>query len=175
MNKKKVLSLMCSAIQFFPLLAFVWGEHLKLGWDYLFIFSGCLAAVLVTLSLFKVIQKSDKFVLAFNCFLIGGAAMFLFNIKFLGYVYKNFIEATLFIWLFIIGVITTLFAPEGFIDLQSSDKAKVRMLSLYLLAGVVGAFVFSIFFKGNTFIAGAIPYIGLTILRKILAEKVKLG
>ena len=152
--------------QFFPLLIFLYLVKNEHGFPKAFLWSSLAAVCSLTITFFG-ITESDKFLLAVNCFIIGGGLRFFLNIPMLGAAYKKLMQATIFVWLFIVGAISTVFAAGGFIGVEGSSVS-VFTTSLILLAGTIVAIAIALRFKGDMYLAGALPFMILFILRLAL-------
>ena len=69
----------------------------------------------------------------------------------------------------LVGVVTLLLTPDGFVGVAHPDSRFVRLNSFYLLLAGIVAFVASLYFRGNTILAGTVPFIALAVVHKTLA------
>ena len=83
-------------------------------------------------------------------------------------VYDKFTESTLFLWVILVGVCTTLFTTTGFIGVAHRNTKQASWL---LVAASVVAFGVSFFFAGNMLLAGTLPFVALLFMRKIIITK----
>ncbi len=155
---------------FLPLVAFVWAYRFWGDWQIAFSVGGVLSLVYIAQLLYSK-QAAEAFIVAIHCFLIGGAAMFLFNICWLQTMYDDFLYATLFCWVFFVGFVQTVFSRGGFVGLSHAPKACVTKASVLLLGATLGAFFFSWQIQSSVFVSGVLPFIFLTLLRNFLQKK----
>ncbi len=162
----KVLKKALSLIQFLPLFLFMYSFVYFMSWEAAFEISGIAAAVIV-IALFFAKVKLDNFILGTSLFLVGGAAMFLFNIESMEYLYGYYMEAMLFVSVLIVGLVTTFMASAGFIGV-AGDMRQVRKLSIYLLLGVVVAIIIAALLRGDALSGFVLPWFMLLSLRHLL-------
>lgn len=157
--------------EFFPIILFVWMYRITNGWYYAFLVGGISALIQISVFIFLRLDL-NRFIVAVNLFLFGGAlGMVTNNMTILNF-YEYFAQTTLFIWLFIVGCITTLFSKRGFIDISASRRI-VLANSVYLLLATGAALGFSYIFRGNMILAGGLPFIGVIVLSNILKDRIK--
>lgn len=156
---------------FFPLFVFVDVYIITSNWLYAFVIGGILALMQISLFLYKNLTF-DRFMLAINLFLIIGAIGLGLHISWIENLYDQLMQTTLFVFLLLVGLATTLLSEHGFIDIRSlHDKKIIRRKSLYLVLATAIATVFSYFFKGSIIISGLLPFAGLIAIRKFLIKK----
>lgn len=167
-------------ITFLPLIIFMATYKYSSSWETAFTVGG-VAAGLYLLFVFCKHIKHDLLITGVNCFLIGGAAMAVFNIGWLDKIYSYFGFSTVLVWMFIVGLIATIFSPEGFVGVKSDNKRLVMMTSISLLAGVLLAIVYSMYFINIIYgpnIVKTVPqlqalsFVGVFLLRWVLASSI---
>ena len=161
-----------SYVTFLPLIVFMAMYKIYSNWHTAFIFGGAVSCLYLLFVFYEHI-KNDLFMMGVNCFLIGGATMCVFKLYWLGSIYKYFGYSTVLIWIFIVGLIATLFSSDGFIAVKHQNKKLVKLFSTYLLSGVLISIAFSLYFAKQIFMIAPIPFIFLFILRELLVTKLK--
>lgn len=156
-----------------PLAGFLIAYRIVQDWETAFIVGGALALLQIKLFLYERLSI-DRFMLAVNLFVVGGAIGFLFNINWLLDLYETYIQATLFGYLVLVGIISTCCTKLGFINVEAR-AALVRTYSIYLLIGTLIAFGFSLYFKGHLLWAGIVPFVLLRIFRDELVRRMKIS
>ena len=155
-------------VQFIPMALFLYKYKTTNDWVAAFEWGGAVAMVLLAATYFAV-KKFDKILLSVNCFLIGGAAMIVFNIVWLQNLYLYLGFTTPLVWFLAIGLITTFSSSSGFIGIDEPENPrKVIALSLLFLVAVCGAIFISIHFQDNMFKGIVLPWIGLMVFRDFL-------
>lgn len=161
-----------SVLQFLPLSFFMITYRVMGDWQPAFIAGGITALLQIAIFLYQKIEL-DRFILAINCFLVGGATMYVFDIAWLQNLYDHFLYTTLFVWLCIIGAITTIFSKNGYLGIPHNNPKMIRAFSLSLLFGTVIATAFSWFFQGDFIFAAVVPWVFLIFLKKTLSAKIQ--
>lgn len=159
-------------LQYLPLTLFVWLIRFQYDWPMIFIVAGT-SALLFLFVLWKQKNIIDRFVLAIYLFLIGGAVMFIGNVGWLQAVYEYFDKAMLLLWLFFVGIISTIITPQGFIGVESIDKRKQKSYSYYLLIATMIGLIWAFYRRENIFLAGMVPFLALRLLQIILRSLLK--
>ncbi|MBX9830441.1 hypothetical protein K2X40_00645 [Candidatus Babeliales bacterium] len=152
-----------------PLIAFVWAFRFLGNWEHAFEIGGLLSLVYIVVSLHA--KKTEQsFMLAIHCFLLGGACMFLLEIDWLQNIYAHFLYATLFLWLFIVGCLQTIYSPAGFVGLPGAPRERVVRASCILLLATFAAFLFA--WKGpqSMILVAVLPFIALNYVRVVLQK-----
>lgn len=113
---------------------------------------------------------ANRLILGSNLWLIaGGAAAFTEQWWWLR-VYQHFGEASLFLAMLLVGVLTTLLTPSGFIA-KIGPASAVKRSSLVLMVAVGCALAVAIYFRGNVNHAAVFPVIALSWLNRLLRHK----
>jgi len=156
-------------VQFIPMIVFLYSYQAYGDWVPAFKSGGIAAFIMLIASLFAE-RIIDRALLSINCFLLGGAAMFLFDIGWLQNLYQHSAQTTIFLWLLLIGIVTTVVSPAGFVGFKDThDRAKVIRLSLYFLAAVCLATFVSFYFRGDNLRGFILPWLGIVVFRDFLA------
>lgn len=161
-------------LKFLPLTGFllyarIYGLTTQ-AWQGAFITAGILAAGITTFLLFHPIIL-DRLMLGVNLFFFVGASAFMFNIMPILELYGSYKGAAFFINIAIIGIITTLFSPTGFIGVYHHNKAAVTTASYKLLAGTFACFGLSLALNSfNLIVSAGLPFIALRMLRDALEK-----
>lgn len=154
------------ALALFAYLAFGRGPFT----DDSFLFAFKVSAVVAVVELGFLLARSapaNRLILGANVWLIAGGAAALLEQWWYLRIYQHAGEASLFVAMFLVGVVSTLWTPSGFIA-RAGPKASVRRASLLLLAGVACALGVAIYFRGDVRYAAVIPVIALSWLNRLL-------
>jgi len=157
-------------ITFLPLIVFMASYNIWSSWKTAFIVGGAVSCFYLSVVFYKRITQ-DSFMTGINCFLLGGASMYLFNIGWLGWIYEYFGYTTILLWIFIVGLCTTILSSEGFIGIEHANKKLVRLFSVYLLLGTLLAIGGSLYFAEQMARFGFVPFVFLFLLRSVLVTQ----
>lgn len=114
----------------------------------------------------------DRFGLGLNLFFLVGGLAFFFNVSSILMLYSKFKALSLFANIALVGLVTTIFSPYGFIGIQTHNKNLIKKNSWLLLSAVLAACVFSyVFNDAKLLISGALPFIFLKFFRDQLYKK----
>ena len=161
------------ALAFFAYLAFARGQSTDEAFIYAFKASSLLAVAELALLLARK-APANRLILGANVWLIaGGVAAFAEQWWWLR-IYQQFGEASLFLSMLLVGVVSTLFTPSGFIA-KLGPKLNVQRSSLFLLAAVGCALIVAIYFRGNVKYAAVVPVIALSWLNRLLRHRLPSG
>lgn len=158
----------------FPLTVFVlyafWGgkpdfERFKTA----FTIGGSLAGVQLAWTLWGG-TVVNRVVLGVNLYLVIGALSFYLNWVLLGRAYDNLRETGVVAAITLIGLITTIASPYGFVGI-AGPRAKVRNRSMIMLAVAGAGCAVSLAFRGNLILSAAVPIMGIQLSQKFLARK----
>ena len=132
-------------LTFLPLIIFLLTYKFSSSWSTSFTIGGVVSCAYLLLVFYEHIRH-DLIMTGVNCFLIGGAVMSIFKIRWLGKVYGYFGFSTILVWIFIVGLIATILSPEGFIGVKHKNKQLIKIFSIALLVGVLLAIAYSMYF-----------------------------
>ena len=161
-------------VEFIPICAF--GIVVRLtsdngvNWELAFIIGACFAVLEKAILMVKR-YPLDRILLGADVFLIIGGLGYLFNIQLILNIYKSLFHATLFASLLIIGLLTTFLTERGFVGVKHHERSRVVIFSLYLFGAGVAAFLISLAFRGDYFLAGILPFTGMLVVNGMLANK----
>ena len=157
------------ALAFFAYLAFGRGQTTDESFVFAFKASSFLAIGELVFLLART-APANRLILGANLWLIaGGAAAFTQQWWWLR-VYQQFGEASLFLAILMVGVVSTLFTPSGFIG-KLGPRLSVQRSSLLLLVAVGCALAVAVYFRGNVKYAAVIPIIALSWLNRLLRHR----
>lgn len=163
-------------LQFFPIVLFIYSYRITNSWETAFYIGGSLAA-LQTITFLVLKLPIERLLLAVNLFLAGGAVGMYYKIGWIEYVYDELMQGALLMWYALVGVITTLFSPTGFLGINHPNKKLIKLYSWYLLGVTVFLIGWSWYFKGESIIAfmlsGGLPFAVLIALHKRLVSKIE--
>jgi hypothetical protein len=112
---------------------------------------------------------ANRLIIGANLWLVfGGAAAFLEQWWLLK-IYQRFGEASLFTSILVVGLLSTVLSPAGFIG-KLGNKAIVRQRSVLLLLAVLVAI--AIYYQGNVKFAAVLPVIALSWFNRLLRHAV---
>ena len=157
------------ALAFFAYLAF--GRGLSTDESFVFAFkaSATVAAAELGLLLARV-SPANRLILGANIWLIaGGTAAFLEQWWWLR-IYQHFGEASLFLTMLLVGLVSTFSSSAGFIA-KLGPRSQVLRASLVLLAATGLALAAAIYFRGNVKYAAVVPVIALSWLNRLLCHR----
>jgi hypothetical protein len=77
----------------------------------------------------------------------------------------------LFVGVFLVGVVTLLGSPAGFIGCRHPDRRFVVRASSGLLALAAFALAWSFVFRSNIRVGGGLPFIVLNVVRRVIIER----
>lgn len=136
--------------QFLPLSVFVtyaywhgspgperWVEAFKVG--------AALALVQFVLALLGT-TPVNRLILGANLYLLVGGAAGVAKQWDVLTLYGRFMESGVFVYMTLVGLVTTVWSPVGYVGVPHPDTRKVRRYSLYLLAVTAGALGMSVLF-----------------------------
>ena len=161
------------ALAFFAYLAFGRGQTTDASFVFAFKASSLLAMGELIFLLART-APANRLILGANLWLIaGGAAAFTEQWWWLR-VYQQFGEASLFLAILLVGFVSTLFTPSGFIG-KLGPRSSVQRASLLLLVAVGCALGVAVYFQGNVKYAAVIPVIALSWLNRLLRHRLPSG
>ena len=137
-----------------------------------------LAAVLQLLIVLPQRRPANRLILGASLYLIlGGLAASTQQIWLLR-IYRDFQESAIFGCMLLIGTLTTLFSPVGFVGAApmnpgTTERTQVRRSSVILLLATLLALGCSIVFRGNRTQAAVLPIVGLAIVQRVLAHRIQ--
>jgi uncharacterized membrane protein YdcZ (DUF606 family) len=128
---------------------------------------GACLAVVELIILARRAKPANRLIVGANLWLlIGGLAAF-FQVWWVLQGYQRFGEASLFVAILLVGIVSTLALPGGFVATQG-PRRKVLIASGVLLAAVLAALANAIAFKGDARLAAVLPVIALSWLNRAL-------
>ncbi|MCG8529497.1 MAG: hypothetical protein MI749_02410 [Desulfovibrionales bacterium] len=166
---------MLNLLEAIPLTIFAfWIRHMDTqvpgNWGVVFMVSGLAAIVVTSICLHKKISLNRIF-LGINIYLCCGGLTFATKQWWLTRVYEHFQASGMILWVIIIGLISTLVSPNGFVGVHSPDKKRIQTFSVYLILLSLGAFAVSYAFRGNALLSEMIPFVGLVVGYNVFKKK----
>lgn len=161
-------------IKFLPLTGFMVYARMKgmtsLAWQEAFYVAGLLALIVFAVLWYKKITL-DRLMLGMNLFLFSAAVGFFFNIEPLLNFYEAYKGVALLGNVAIVGILSTLFFPAGFIGIVHSDTMKS---SLILLGASILAVIWSVIMNTQGIaLSAALPFILLKIFQEYLITQTR--
>jgi hypothetical protein len=156
-------------INLLPIMGFMWYMRFagmnEMAWPQAFIFSGLIAlGVVIILVHNKVIMNRLR--LGVNLFLIIGGLAFLFHNEALLKWYASTKGGPFFGCIAIVGLLTTLFTPSGFLGNPAKNRYAIRYGSLLLLGATIIAWVWAVQNDGMGLLQSVvIPFLLLILIR----------
>jgi len=138
-------------------------------------FTSSIAALLTTTLLILNRVPLNRLIIGINVYLITGSFILLTEQVWLNQLYGKMEAAGMLAVIIIVGVVSLLLSPAGFIGIKSQDRKKVIMFSLYLLVVAQVAFLVSFYFQGNKIYSEYVPFIALFAIQGILRSKMIVG
>jgi hypothetical protein len=83
--------------------------------------------------------------------------------------------AGLFAGIVLVGAVSTLFSPYGFVGARFADRAWIRRASVFLLTLAVVALVGAWFLRHNIRAGGGLPFIVLNVARRVVIRRAPPG
>ena len=161
------------ALAFFAYLAFGRGHPTDESFVFAFKVSGVVAAVELALLLARA-TPANRLILGANIWLIAGSVAAFFEQWWWLRFYQQFGEASLFVSMLLVGLVSTFSSSAGFIAKRGPSPSVLRA-SLVLLAAVACALAVAIYFRGNVKYAAVIPVIALSWLNRLLRHQLPSG
>ncbi len=134
-----------------------------------------IAALLTTTLLILNRVPLNRLIIGINVYLITGSFILLTEQVWLNQLYGKMEAAGMLAVIIIVGVVSLLLSPAGFIGIKSQDRKKVIIFSLYLLVVAQVAFLFSFYFQGNKIYSEYVPFLALFAIQGILKSKMIVG
>lgn len=155
-------------LKYAPLFLFILCARYKgltdLAWRDAFIVGGIASVVVVAIQLYKK-EIIDRCMLGINLFLILGAVGFLCDISLLLYYYSAYKGVSLLSCIAVVGLLTTLFSPAGFIGIEITKKRLIYDASFQLLLVNILAIVWSFIMNSEgLFLAVVVPYLVVCVM-----------
>ncbi len=166
---KSLLSTVLEILEFLPVIVFGYmgtKPDADLG-ERFFTAGGLAAVVLIAAVILR--RPMNPLALAANLFLFVCAAAFPLELAFLVQVISVLRETALFMVILAVGLVATLRWQRGFIWSEAEDKAFITKASYIMLAGAGAAAIIAFDYRGDEAIAGALPFVCLVVLQKVLA------
>jgi hypothetical protein len=163
-------------VELLPLAAFLAYaralEHPAAGmpWQGPFLLGGGLAVIATGVLLWQK-RVLNRLSLGINLYLMTGAAAFLLQLWWLVRLYGQFKASGMLAWVIVVGVITLVWSPSGFIGVPPGNRPVIRRYSWYLLLMAAAAFIISWVFREHLGLAGALPFIGLYLGQSLLEAR----
>jgi len=145
-------------------------QSISQNWQGPFVTSSIAALLTTTILMLNKVPLNRLFI-SINVYLIIGSVGLLTDQIWLNQLYGKMGASGMLAWMIIVGTVSLLLSPLGFIGIKSQDRKKVIIYSLYLLLVVQIAFLFSFYFKGNKIASEYIPFISLFAIQGILKSK----
>ena len=115
----------------------------------------------------------NRLLLGANLYLVVGGFGCTFGIEPIIRFVSQWRESAVFLSLIVVGIVTTLFTPGGFIEAPHAERSAVVKNSALLLAAVCVCLALSIFFRGDPWLAGTIPFVLLVAIRRWRLNKLE--
>ncbi len=154
----------------FLLYAAVIDQSIPLNWLGPFVASSSIAILTTTMLLVNKVPL-NRLVIGISLYLIIGCFALLTNHTWLNEMYRILEASGMLASIIIVGVVSLLVNPAGFIGVKSPDRKKVVIFSLALLLVALLAFVLSFSLQGNKLLSEIIPFIGLFAIQGLLRSQ----
>ncbi|MDH5429606.1 MAG: hypothetical protein OEZ57_16425 [Nitrospirota bacterium] len=133
--------------------------------------AGSLVAILTTTILLYNHVLLNRLMLGINLYLVIGSIGLVTQHAGINEVYGDLKASGMLAAIIIVGALSLVVSPAGFIGVLSQDRKMVVIFSLSLLLVAVLAFSASLYFQGDKLYSEIIPFLGLFAARKILHTK----
>ncbi|MGC2310467.1 MAG: hypothetical protein WA432_02515 [Candidatus Babeliaceae bacterium] len=159
-------------LRFLPITAFVIIFRWFNNWQYAFLVGAILSLLQILFFLYKKLPF-NRFVLAINLFLLTGGLSIFCDITPILLAYERLEQTAVFIWLCIVGLITTICTTRGFInvEIKNNDHKNVFLYSLILFIATVLATICSWLLHYNYLASTVIPFVALILLQIYLTKR----
>jgi len=141
----------------FLLYAALIDQSMTQNWQGPFVISSLVAILTTTILVLNKIPL-NRLIIGINLYLLLGSLALLTKHVWLNQVYKSFEASGMLAWILIVGAVSILLSPTGFIGIKSQDRKKVIAFSLYLLSIALLTFLFSFYFQGHKIFSEYIPF-----------------
>ncbi len=118
-------------------------------------------------------RPANRLILGASLYLIAGGLAAVTQQIWLLRIYRDFQESAIFGCMLLVGTLTTVFSPVGYVGAASPEPTKVRRASIVLLVATLLALGCSIQFRGNRQLAAVWPIVGLAIVQRVLASRIR--
>jgi hypothetical protein len=167
--------LLFRVIEAFPLPVFLLyaamiDQSLPQNWLGPFVASSSIAILTTTILLFNKVPL-NRLVIGITLYLIIGSLALWTNHTWLNQMYGKLEASGMLASIIIVGMVSLLVSPAGFIGVVSPDRKKVVMFSLSLLLVALIAFILSFSLQGNKLFSEIIPFIGLFSIQGLLRSQ----
>jgi hypothetical protein len=160
-------------LQFLPVAIFLYFSKTQ-GWSTGFIAGGVAALVQFTLIFIKKIPLS-RLLAGANLFLVIGALAFGFHITPIQEILGQLMEASIFVCVAIVLLITSLRSRTGAFEYSSASIEVTKRYSFALLLFTAICAGWALYFKGDTLKAGTLPFVALIIVKFALQKRLVSG
>ncbi len=133
--------------------------------------AGSIVAVVTTAVLIMKKVPLNRLFIGINIYFLTGCYGLLANKVWLNQLYARMQASGMLAWIIIVGVVSLLLSPAGFIGIKSSNRKKIIAFSLYLLLIAQLAYLVSLYFKGNKILSEFVPFIVLFATQGLLKSK----
>ncbi|MCP4116369.1 MAG: hypothetical protein GY737_13360 [Desulfobacteraceae bacterium] len=163
------------SVEFLPLTLFLllarsMDTSVPENWKLPFVAAGG-PSLLVTLVMLLKRMPLNRIFLGINLYLASGALAFITRQWWLNQLYDRLQASGMLAWVCLVGVITTLAAPRGFINSPCPGKERILRFSIYLLCFSLAAFAVSFGFQGNRVMSEMVPFMGLFTIQAVLQSR----
>lgn len=159
------------ALAVFAYLAF--GSGPQSDERFVYAFKVAAAVALVELAvLFVRPQPANRLIIGANLWLAVGGAAAVLQQWWLLRVYQQFGEGSLFASMLVVGAVSCIWSPVGFIA-KAGPARVVLSRSVLLLVAVGAALAVAVYFRGNVKYAAVLPVVALSWLNRLLRQGVQ--
>jgi hypothetical protein len=156
-------------IQFFPIAVFLFVSRQK-GWEQGFQMGG-LAAVLEFLVIFSLRTPISRILGGANLFLIFGGLSFYLKLEPCMRILGTMRESAIFISIGIVVTLATVLSKTGAFENAGPNSSAIRRSSMLLILFICGCTAWSYYFRGNSALAGTVPFVSLIFVKYLLQKK----
>ena len=143
-------------------------ERWMLAYEY-----AAVAAVVQLLIVLPQRRPANRLILGASLYLIVGGLAAITQQIWLLRIYRDFQESAIFGCMILVGILTAIFSPVGYVGAAATDSTAIRRASIVLLVATFLALGVSILFRGDRQRAAVWPIVGLAIVQRVLASRIQ--
>lgn len=159
------------ALAVFAAYAYAQGAPTDARWLDAFKLGACLA-VFELLILFRLKTLVNRLIIGANIWLLIAGLAAVTELEWVLRGYERFGEASLFVAMLLVGLVSTALLPGGFVA-AIGPRRRVLLASGVLLVAVLAALCLALVFRGDVKLAAVLPVVGLSWLNRGLQGFVK--
>lgn len=116
-------------------------------------------------------QIANRIYLGIAAYFLSGALALVLHWRSVNAWYGAVEAAAMFCWVCVVGMLTTVASPQGFIGLDTGFRDRTRQASLLLLGAALLATALSFGFIGRMFLHAYLPFVALFAVQALLRAR----